>query len=367
VPLKLRPPRSGKTNYEIRGTYLGIAVERSAGTPDKRLAQKSLRDLKRKIERGEFPERSEPEREVEPTFLTAAAAYLKAGGDGTYLGPIIEMTGAHALRDRPLTEIDQMAIDEAAAALYPNGTPQTKNRQFYTPVSAVLKRAGIKSAIKRPKGWRGTKSISWLEPDQAFAVFKAATEIDREFGLFVLTLPYTGIRLSDALNAKVRHINIERQTLYPPKTKNGDARTVHLPPIVTAAFRAMTPRPQREGGRSQVDAGVGFLDRHAEAKLFRFHAGGRLRDMLKQALRASGLSFPRRQGGFHLFCHTYGTWMHRFGSLDNFGLTRTERWKDPRSAEVYLHTGINEEARRADLLPTPPSRGKSGASRRAKR
>ncbi len=367
MPLKLRPPRPGKTpNYEIRGTYLGVAVERSAGTPDKRLAQKRLHDLKHKIERGEFPERPEPEQEAEPTVLTAAVAYLKADGDGTYLGPIIEMTGAHALRDRSLTEIDQIAIDETAAALYPGGTPQTKNRQFYTPVSAVLKHAGIDWQTKRPKGWRGEKTISWLEPDQAFALFKAATEIDREFGLFVLTLPYTGLRLSEALNAKVRHIDINRQTLYLPNTKNGNARTVHLPPIVVAAFRTMMPRPQREGGRSHVDAGIGFLNRHPEAKLFRFHAGGRLRAMLKQALHAAGLSFPRRQCGFHLFCHTYGTWMHRFGNLDNFGLTRTKRWKDPRSAEVYLHTEINEEARRADLLPTPPRRGKSGASRRTK-
>jgi hypothetical protein len=30
--------------------------------------------------------------------------------------------------------------------------------------------------------------------------------------------------------------------------------------------------------------------------------------MLQLAIKRAGLTFPRRQGGFHLFCHTYGTW-----------------------------------------------------------
>jgi integrase len=290
------------------------------------------------------------------------------------------MTGPRALRDRALTNIDQLAIDEAAAALYPDGTPQTKNRQFYTPVSAVLKRAGIDKQIKRPVGWRGKKSKSSLEPEQAFALLASAAVLDREFGLLCTALLYTGMRISEALAAKLRHLNLDRGTLYLPETKNGDERTVHLPPVVVQAFWAMQPRTARpnkvtathvlargEPGRSQVDAGVAFLARSSESKLFRFHQGGRLRDLLAKAMRDASLSFPPRQRGFHLFCHTYGSWMVRFGKLDNYGLTRTGRWKDPRSAEGYVHTEINAEARLADVLPTPPIRGKSGASRRAKR
>jgi hypothetical protein len=82
--------------------------------------------------------------------------------------------------------------------------------------------------------------------------------------------------------------------------------------------------------------------------------------MLKLTLATCGLVFPRRQGGFHLFCHTYGTWMHRYGGLDSFGLARTDRWKDPRSADRYRHTAASEEARRADVLPVPV-RNKPGA------
>jgi hypothetical protein len=64
----------------------------------------------------------------------------------------------------------------------------------------------------------------------------------------------------------------------------------------------------------------------------------------------------RRQGGFHLFCHTYGTWTRHYGNLDTVGLTRTGRWKDPASADRYRHTITSPEARRADLMPTPNAR-----------
>ncbi len=104
-------------------------------------------------------------------------------------------------------------------------------------------------------------------------------------------------------------------------------------------------------GQSRRDAGVPFLDRHPDQGLFRFHIGGRLRKMLALAIKRAGLTFPRRQAGFHLFCHTYGTWMTRYGNLDTFGLTRTGRWKDPASADRYNHTIASPEARRADLMP----------------
>jgi hypothetical protein len=59
------------------------------------------------------------------------------------------------------------------------------------------------------------------------------------------------------------------------------------------------------------------------------------------------------QRGFHIFCHSYGSWMHRYGDFDTYGLTRTGRWADASSADRYVHTEASEEARRADRLPTP--------------
>ena len=207
MPLKLIPPRPGKTpNYTLRGTYLRVYVERTAGTPDKKRAAQVLKDVKQSIERGEYAAKAEPKIEAPrpPTFADAALAYLRSGGEGKYISPIIEATGEHALRDKPLAEIDQIAIDNAASALYPNAPATTTNRQFYTPVSAVLKRAGIEREVKRPKGWRGSKATEWLEPEQAFPLIDAAYELEPEFGLFCLTLLYTGMRLSDPVKSRLR-------------------------------------------------------------------------------------------------------------------------------------------------------------------
>lgn len=387
MPLKLRPPTPGKTpNWHVRGTHRGIYIERTAGTSDKAAALRFMRDIRDAIERGDYsPEKSQPQpAQVEPTFAEATLAYLKAGGNPDYIRKIIDQTGPHALRDRTLSSIDQMTIDNAAAALYPNGTAQTKNRQFYTPVSAILKRAGIEKKLKRPKGWRGNKSTSWLKPEQAFRLFAAADVVEAEFSLLCRMLCYTGMRISEALNIKLGEIDLDAQTIYLPKTKNNDARSVYLTDRLVKALRAQPARaarprktddkalPNGAAGRSRAGADIPFLERGDDARLFRFRVGGKLRGMLASAMKRAGLRFPPRQRGFHIFCHTYGTWMHSHGQLDTFGLTRTNRWKDPRSADRYRHTGVSEEARRADRLPVPETvpmatRGKSGEARRPKR
>jgi integrase len=374
MPLKLRDPRPGRSPYyEIRGTYLGIKVEKGTGTSVRKLAEQLLKAKEREIERGAVA------RPGEPTFEDAAERYINAGGDPTYLWDPDERDESKAAKpllihfaNTPLSQITQAAIDDAAAKLYPNASIATRNRQVYTPVSAVLKRAGDKRQIERPIGWRGKKATSFLEPDQAFAVFAAADRIDPEFGLLCRTFLYTGMRENELLSRKLGDLKLERAFLYLDDSKNGDPRGCHLPPFLVKAFRAQPPRQAKPvarnerghfltSGRAPDDVGVPFLKRDPDAKLFRFHNGGRLRAMLKQALQAAGLRFPRRQGGFHLFCHTYGSWMHRFGELDTHGLTRTGRWADPDSADRYVHTQASEEARRADWLPTPRARSRRAA------
>lgn len=336
MPIKLIAPQEGRSPFwYARGKHLEVYVDRSTKTTEERVAKLQIKRWEKQIERGEYidPRKPPPEVAAPPKmFLEAAVGYMKAGGERKYLPAILEKW-----RDKKLSEIDQALIDMTADELYPDAPASTKNRNFYTPVSAILKRAGIKAEIIRPIGWRGKKSISWLEPAQAFALFEAADGVDAEFGIFCRTLCYTGMRLGEALKIKLAQLDLERQAIYLPETKNSHARSVHLPSFIVTTL-ANHPRK---------------LTRDSEQRLFRFHAGGRLRDMLKASMAKAGLSFPRRQGGFHLFCHTYGTWMHRFGGLDNFGLSRTDRWKDPRSAEIYLHTEVNSEARQADVLPIP--------------
>lgn len=358
MPWDLKPPRPPHTKvYYVRGTYCGIKLDRSTGTGDRRAAARILETWRRQAERGEF----ERPASREPTFIDAATAYLRAGGSGSYLVPIMK-----AWQTMPLSGIDQIAIDTLAAELYPTGTAATRNRQVYTPVSSVLKHVGIEKRLKRPKGWQGNKSTSWLEPEQAFALFRAADEIEPEFGLLCRFLLYTGMRLGEALAIELRQVALDRAYVYLPDSKTGQPRGCHLPPVLMDALQAQPPRravahsvPGRrwtkgEGGRSPRDAGVPFLEREGTERLFRFCDGSLLRSMLKQAMAAAELSFPRRQGGFHLFCHTYGSWMVHHGRLDTHGLVRTGRWAHADSADRYRHTMASPEAQRSDLLPVPP-------------
>jgi hypothetical protein len=152
MPWKLVPPREGKTPYwYIRGKYLGIALDDSTGTPEERAARRILKTWREQAERGEFRKRASSD-PAPATFLSAAVAYMQAGGERQFIAWILAKWG-----EKPLSDIDQIAIDTLAAELYPEATAATRNRQVYTPVSAVLKRAGIERKIKRPKGWRGAR------------------------------------------------------------------------------------------------------------------------------------------------------------------------------------------------------------------
>lgn len=351
MPLKLIDPRPGKSpNYSVRGVYLKHRVDRTTGTPVKATAERILREWKKEIERGQF---SEPD--TGATFGVAALAYIDAGGDARFVGDFDEKSKTWSGlvgclgEATPLSQIDQQMIDAAATKLYPGKPASTRNRQVYTPISAILKHAGVDKKIRRPKGSKGNKRTTWLSPAQAFALFAAADERDAEFGVFIRTITYTGMRLSEALNAQIDHLDISQAFLYVAKTKNDNPRGVHLPPVIVSEL-ANHPRG---------------LDRKGQ-RIFRFLKCGRLYTWLSAALEAAGIALPPRSA-FHILRHTWGTWMRQYGGLDPHGLVSTGAWDDPESAARYSHVVASDEAKRADLLPVEKRKivGKSVEKREA--
>jgi integrase len=328
MPLKIIAPREGKSpNYSIRGTYLGKRVDRTSGTPDKATARKVLKRIQEDIERGTFSDKPGP------TFAGAALAYLKAGGEDRFLQPLKDHFGA-----TQLAEIDQAAIDNAAFAIYPNADNATRNRQVYTPVSAILKRAGVEFSLHRPIGAQGKMRTNWLWPEQAYKIFDAAHEKDVEFAVLLMVLCYTGLRLEEGLCLLCDNVRLGESYAYVPDTKNRQPRAVFLPPPAVAAL-ANHPRG---------------LDRSGQY-VFRFHKSGALYTKLKAVFKKAGVPLGKREG-FHLFRHTFGTWMARYGGLDAKGLKDTGTWKDMKSAARYSHAVVSEEAQKAALLPAPTAR-----------
>jgi integrase len=272
---------------------------------------------------------------------------MKAGGERRFLTPLIKHFGTTTLR-----QINQATIEAAVGVLYPTASPATQNRQVYSPISAILKHAGPEYDFKlrRPKGSRGRIVTRWLWPEQAFAIFDAARKLDLEFEILLHFLCYTGCRLGETLQLTCNEVRLQEAFAYVRTSKNGEPRAVFLPPHLVTAL-ANHPRGMDRG----------------ETRVFRFHQGGGLRNLLSaSAAMATGLPRPKRgkRSGqpikrmhelnwvnFHTFCHTYATWMRRYAGRDIKGLVGTGRWKSEQSASRYAHVVPSEDAKAVKMLP----------------
>jgi len=274
MPLKLVRPRSGKSpNWTIRGTYLHIYVDKSCGTHQRSVARAILKDLKGRIERGEYPPHGPEAQPNAPTFLTAAVTYLEAGRRPRYVARLIRHFG-----ETPLTEIDQAAIDKAAVALHPAATPATRNCGVYTPVAAILHHAGVDIKLRRPKGAKGRVVTDYLTPADAFAIISAAETVDPELALLLKFLLYTGVRLGEALALSWDTVSLEERSARILRSKNEDPRELLLRDDLCEALRG-----------------------HAKAngRVFRFHQGGMAQGAARarqaRRLRSAGAGTPEER------------------------------------------------------------------------
>jgi integrase len=327
MPLKLVPPRHARTsNLYIRGSYLGVRVDQSSGTDRRPVAKAILKRIEGEIERGEF--RKVKIVRESPTFLSAAVAYLEAGRRKRYVATLIKHFG-----ETPIDQIDQVAIDAAAVVLHPNAGNGTRNAAVYTPVSAILRHAGVDLKLRRPKGAKGRIVTDWLRPEDADAIITAADQIGAEFGTLLRALLYTGLRLGEVLDRwRWEDINLDDGAAWTRREKGGIESDAKLRPDLVAALRIMRPAD-------------------GQGRVFRFHQGGHLKHLLTRAkLAALGLPCPvRRPVGwqsadnrlafvnFHAFRHTFATWFRLYGDGDVQGLVATRNWRDPRSAARYAH------------------------------
>jgi integrase len=341
MPLKLISARKAKTkSIFIRGTYLGIGVDKSSRTNKRSVALKILKQIEAAIERGEYPEAA-PHRGQKLTFVMAAVAYLEAGRRRRYIAALIKHFG-----ETPISDIDQAAIDEAALTLHPDVTPATRNTCVYTPMSAILHHAGIELKLRRPKGSEGRVVTDWLRPPDAFGIITAAERFDAELAVLLAFLLYTGVRLGAALNLRREDVRLADSAAWVRHQKGQPASDVRL----------------RDDLR---DALARHLRSHNHERVFRFHQGGHLKHQLMRArLGYLGLPCPARRApgwrpppnrlawvNFHSFRHTWATWMRRAGT-DVQGLVATGNWRDMKSAARYAHAVAREEWSRVDLLPS---------------
>ena len=340
MPLKVTPPRNKKaTSLYIRGSYLGVAVDQSARTDKLTLAKKVLKRIEGEIERGEYGQKARADRQ-QPTFVSAALSYLETGHSPRYVKAL-----AVYFQDTPLSEIDQGAIDAAAIAIKPHGTPMNRTAAVYTPVSAILHFAGVDIVVRRPKGFAGRQRTEWLVSADAFGVIEAADGFDPEFATLLTWLLYTGARIGAALDVRRQDIRLDECQAWARSQKGQPHMEIRL-------------------HQDLRDRLATLMAAHDRERLFRLHYGAHLGHQLVRAkLAYLGLPCPRRPGGwreppnrlawltFHSFRHTWATWMRQAGT-DVQGLVATGNWRNERSARRYAHATPRAEWDRIDLLPS---------------
>jgi integrase len=325
---KLLPPSKSSPYYYVRGTEFGIYLKRSTKTSDKREAQGFLKQWREEAKRISV---SGPKREA-LTFAGAAISYMQSGRSKLFLAPLIEHFG-----DTPLDEIGQREVDAASAVLGGDRQPQTNNRLVYTPTIAILRHAGVRVNLRRPKMLASGRRIEWLTPDAAFSLLKAAEDIDARLGALLCFLLYTGVRLSEALRIEWKDVDLSQSTATIGKTKNGHPIVLFLP---------------GEAVSSLANLGAG-----GQGRVFRITKCGRLYDLLAESARRASLSLPEGSA-FHILRHTHITWRRLYAGQDTAALLEVGLHKSPRMVERYTHLDVTEEARKADLLPTPKRAGK---------
>jgi integrase len=327
----VRRPRS--PNWIIRGTVRGIRVTETAGTADRRVAE----EIKTKRE-AEILEESVHGRRATTTWAEAALSYLDQGGSPRFLDRVTEH-----FKTTPLGRIDQEAIDRGASVVYPKASGATRDRQFYTPVSAVMKHAAKRGwcapllDLDRPKKPRGR--VRALTITEANRLVNACGDHLRPLTIFLL---YTGARVGEALWLDWREVDLDRRHVVFVDTKNGDRRGVPLHLRVIAALASL---PHREGEVFRRPDGRPYAPLDADDG--ETSAGGRIKTAFRGAVRRAGLA------DFHPHdCrHTWATW-HYAQHRDPNALMALGGWKTPAMVFRYAHNNVEQFQGSIDALPT---------------
>jgi integrase len=317
MPLTLKR-RAGSPNWYIRGTIRGVTVDESTGLSDKGQAEALRAKREWEIVQGHITGRR-----PSTTFLSACVSYMDGGGEARYVIPLMDY-----FAERPVGEINQVALEEAARALYPGRKPSTVNRQVFTPASAVIRHAAVRGmcdlkAFERPKQPKGR--VRWLTLEESDALIEACAPHLRPLVTFLF---YTGARLGEALLLDWRQVSLGRGHVAFLDTKNGSDRGV---PLHARAIAALANLPHREGRVFLTGDRRPYRDSE--------HGGGQIRTGFEGACKRAGIV------DFHPHdCrHTWATW-HYAANRDLLKLMTLGGWKTMSMVQRYAHVNTDHLA-----------------------
>jgi integrase len=217
LALKRYPKRS--KNWFVRGTVAGVELFESTGTSEKHLAEQYRLKRERQVYEEAALGKSRP-----ATFADAVTVYLNKGKRGRFLTPLLDH-----FKEKPLQDIGQVEIDEAARVLYPEAKASTLNRQVYGPVVAVMRaaaRARLPGAAV-PLVDRRQEEKPEIHPADDVHLDALLPHLPDGLMRLIWLMSYTGLRTGEAL--RVMPGDIRDGFAMVGKTKNGEPRMVPLP------------------------------------------------------------------------------------------------------------------------------------------
>ena len=221
----LKLTQRGKIYY-ITGTLRGRRYRESTGTDSRPHAEALLAKRQNEIlDRDVFGEKRTA------LFAEAVLLYVEGGGEARFLNPLLNRWGGRRLEETTAAEAARAARD-----MYPGRTAATLDRQLYTPLNAVLRKAakaGLSElrVFDRPKVRRRPVTI----PDESW-LWSFLPHANASLQAIVLFMSFTAARVAEACRLQWADVDFARKKALLGITKNGKPRVVALAPIVIDAL-----------------------------------------------------------------------------------------------------------------------------------
>lgn len=340
MPIKSKQ-RKDSPYWWIRGTHQGKYIYQSTGLPHsgKSREPKQVTDLIRKLEQDIENEQLHGIG-YNKTFKDAAAMYLAKGGSPRFLLKVMEEIGH--LR---MNEITQDILDNHALKLYGHCTPQTINRQFYTPFIAVWnssqpERKWKKLKTRQTRVSRATKAILY---EDAITFINALSLPVAEVMFFLF---YTGCRPIEAINLRGDDINLEGKWITLNQTKTNEPRGV---PIHESLIPLLTRIKEQDGFKNS--RGHHWPDNRLLNKTGRTqsHRGGQFDSPLRTAQNKTGIKITPYNAR-----HTVATYLIYPGGVEETIKNEILGHGDRKDVSLdYVHLPRQSLLDAINKLPTP--------------
>lgn len=282
----------------IRGTVHGQTIRESTRTHDEKTAEA----IRIKREAGLVSDHVFGPKATR-TFAQAVESYLKAEGDPRFVGtPATGLLGH--FYDKPLKDIQQNDLDEAARTLYPTAQPETRNRQCYTPFVAVWNHAVRNGWAdvrqwSRPKRAKGTNVVRIAKrragtfPVEYEHAARFISKMSPGPAMLMTALFYTGMRPIEAFALEADEVNVPGRWITLTKTKTGEPRGIPIHLLLVPMFASLVARG---GPVFRTPRGKPYEDIVTDEE---GRGGGGLKTAINGARRRSGIKDIAPYSGRH--------------------------------------------------------------------